>query len=233
MSWLRKTAAVAARDLRIEWRSRDLLATMVFFALVAVVLFRFAFDFVPTGPGEVRAAAFQEWGAGILWVTFVFAAILGLDRSFTLEKEGSGLEGLLLAPVDRSALLLGKALAGFVLTLAMEAVVVAAVALLYGADLLPVLGPLALVLAVNTFGFVLVGTVVSFLCGRTRRGSLLLPVLQVPLTLPLLLFAVRATGRLLGGGPAEAWTGPLKLSCGVVAVYLAVSLVVFDFVVED
>jgi heme exporter protein B len=233
MGWLSGVWAVAAKDLKVELRSRDLLATMVFFALVAVVLFRFAFEFVPTTDGATRAEAFHQIGSGVLWATFVFAAILGLDRSFSVEREEAGLEGLLLAPVDRSALLIGKALATFALVSLMEAVVVAAVSLLYGANLLPVLGPLAAVAAVNTLGFVLVGTVVSFLCGRTRRGSLLLPVLQIPLTMPLLLFAVRATGALLSGERAGQWAEALKLSCVVVAVYLAVSLVVFDFVVEE
>lgn len=223
---------MAAKDLRIELRSRDLLATMVFFSLVAVALLRFAFDFVPSGEAASREEVFRGLGSGVLWTTFVFAAILGLDRSFSVEKEEGGLDGLRLAPVDRSALLLGKTAAALVLVGAMETVVVTATSVLFDVNFLPIVGPLAAVLAVNTFGFVLVGTVVSFLCGGTRRGQLLLPVLQIPLTLPLLLFAVRATAHLLQGREGQAWEA-LRFSGVVTAVYLGACLVVFDWVVEE
>lgn len=233
MSWLRKMTAVCLKDLRIELRSRDLLATMGFLALVTVVLFRFAFEFVPTPSGGVRDDAFRSMGSGVLWVTFVFAAVLGLQRSFRLEEEEGALESLMLAPVDRSALLLGKTAAGFLLVCAMEVMVLFAVVVLYGVDLLPVLGPLAAVIAVNTLGFVLVGTVVAFLAGRTRRGGMLLPVLQIPLVLPLLLFAVRATGWILAEERQEAVMESMRLSGVIILVYLGVSLAVFDLVLED
>lgn len=233
VGYFRKLCVIALKDLRIELRSRDLASTMLVLALVCVVLFRFAFDFVPTPGGATRDSTFQALGAGLIWVTIVFASVLGLDRSFALEREEGGLEGLLLAPVDRTALLLGKAAATLLLVACMEAVVLGAMVILYGADLRPMAGWLVAVLAVNTFGFVLVGTVVSFLAGPTRRGSLLLPVLQVPLCLPLLLFAVRGTGLLLTGGRPEAVLATLKLSGVVTAVYLGISLMVFDSVVEE
>lgn len=231
MRLLRQVAAIAAKDALIEWRTRDLLATMGAMGLASVVLFAFALDFTQ--------APFARFGPPVLWLAFTFTGMTGLSRSFGTEKENRCLEGLLLSPVDRSVVYLGKLAANVGVLLALDAVL-----LLLCFGMLDQGGSvrldvvrwawLAAIVVLNTIGFAAAGTLLAFIAQRTRRGDFLLPVLQAVLSLPVLIAAVVATQALFDADrPLSDLSTPLRLTGVFDVVFIAVSLIVFDHVVED
>jgi heme exporter protein B len=229
---LRLVAAIVAKDLLIEWRTRDLAATMLVFGFASIVIFNFAVDFART--------PFSTLGAPVLWLAFTYTGFAGLTRSFALERENRCLDGLLLAPVDRGVLYLGKLVVNFVVLLALEAFLLAVGFLMLnqgsGAVLLSPRrwAALAGVIALNTLGFAAVGTLFALMAQRTRRGDVLLPVMQSVLTLPVLISAVLATRKLLDVAVPLAEVADLvKLSAVFDVIFVSLSLVLFDHVVED
>jgi heme exporter protein B len=232
VSVLRQVAAIMAKDLLIEWRTRDLLSTMVVLGFTSIVLFNFAFDF-----GRLP---YRQLGAPVLWVAFLFTGVAGLARAFGLERENRCIDGILLAPVDRSVLYVGKLLVNFlVLTvLALMLLGFSMLLLNQGSGRVEIPGsrwPVLLgIVALNTLGFAAVGTLFALLAQRTRRGEVLLPVLQSILTLPVLVAAVLATGRVLDASlPLSDIWGLVKLSAAFDVVFTCVFLVIFEYVVEE
>jgi heme exporter protein B len=231
MSVLRQLLALIAKDLLIEWRTRDLLATMGGMGLAAVACFGFAVDFTQVPFGRV--------GAPVLWLAFTFTGMTGLSRSFALERENRCIDALLLAPMDRSVLYAGKLLSNFLVLLALDAMLLGLCFVMLdvgervrldGARWLALSG----VVALNALGFAAVGTLLAFMAQRTRRGDFLLPVLQAVLALPVLILAVIATQRLFDPAlPIAEVATPVRLSAVFVVVFVALSLVVFDHVVEE
>lgn len=232
MRALRQVAAVVGKDLLIEWRTRDLLATMLVLGLTSLVLFELAVDFTQV--------PFRLVGPPALWLSFVFTAVLGLSRSFGLERENRCLEGLLLAPVDRSVLYAGKLIANF-LTLTLLQLVLTAAALVllnHGPGAVSLdgrrLALLSGVVALNALGYAAVGTLFALVAQRTRRGDLLLPVLQAVLGLPVLAAAVIATRRLFDVQLSlDLVAAPLRLTAIYDVVFIALALLLFESVVED
>jgi len=216
--------AILWKDLVSEWRSRDRVVAMGLFAFLVVIVLRFALP--DTGPDEVRRLA-----PGLLWVAYVFAALLGLNRAFALELENEALSGLALAPADRGFVFLGKAAANFVLL----AVVQLATALVFGIafslDLWPIALRLAGVVALGSIGICAVGTLFAAVAVRTRYREVMLPLLLLPLLMPVLLGAVGATAALLleGRSPFE----PVQLLLVTDATFLIVSFLGFEFVLDE
>ncbi len=232
MSAVRQAAAIVAKDLLIEWRTRDLLATMGAMGLASVVLFAFAVDFTQ--------APFQKTGAAVLWLAFTFTGTTGLARSMALERENRCLEALLLAPVDRGVIYAGKVAANTLVLLALAGALVGLcfAMLNTGPGKVELAGErwlaLAGIVAVNSLGFAAVGTLLAFMAQRTRRGDFVLPVLQAVLALPVLVSAVVATERVFDATrPLADLSAPLRLSGVFVVAFLAISLIVFEHVVED
>lgn len=215
--------AVLWKDLVSEWRSRDRILAMLLFTLLVVVVYHFA---LPEDAGGLRRAALP----GLLWITFVFASVLGLNRAFAVELENEALSGLALAPADRGWIFLGKAAASFVLLGLVQAATVAVFALLFRLDAGPVLAPLAGVIALGSLGLTAVGTLFGAIAVRTRYREVMLPLLMLPLLMPVLIGAVRATGALLDGEPAPPEA--LRLLLVFDAVYLIICFVTFDYVLE-
>lgn len=232
MTALRQIGAIVAKDLLIEWRTRDLLSTMGIFGLAAMVLFNFAIDFT--------RVPFAEMGAPILWLAFLFTSMAGLSRSFALENENRCLEGILLAPVDRSVVYAGKLAVNVLVLLALQAFLVAlGLGLLNQGRGRVELDPkrwalLAGVVALHAIGFAAVGTLFALMAQRTRRGDVLLPVLQAVLTLPVLVSAVIATQRLFRPDvPLDDVVPLVRIAAGFDVVFVAVALIVFEYVVEE
>lgn len=216
--------AVLWKDLLSEWRSRDRVVAMGVFALLVVLIFQFALP--PRSPAEARALA-----PGLLWIAYLFAALLGLNRAFSLELENDALAGLAMAPADRGWIFLGKAganLALLVLVQVATAVIFAGVA---GLDLGPVALPGLGVVVLGGLGLASVGTLFGAVSVRTRFREVMLPLLLVPLLLPVLVGAVRASAGLLAEGRAPA--DALRLLFAADAVYLVVSFVVFEYVLDE
>ena len=222
---LRQAWLIAAKDLRLEFRSRTaFLSSLVFTALV-LAIFNFARD--PT------VLSGTDLAPGILWITFCFAGLLGLNRAFALERENRTLDGLLLAPVDRTALYLGKALANLVFVGTVEAVALPLFALFFNVPLLPVLGPLLLIVALATVGFVAIGTLLSAIAVNTRFAELMLPVLMLPFLVPPITGAVQLTSRVFAARPFAELSAWLKLLVGYDIVVVLAAFLVFEYTLDE
>jgi len=223
--FLRVALAVAAKDIRVEHRSKTALISAIAFAALVLVIFNFARD-----PGIVSPAMLAP---SVLWVTFTFAAMLTFNRGFNLERENAALDGLLVSPLPRGALFLGKYLAnlGFVMTV--EAVTLPLFVLFFNVGLGTALGPLLLVIVFATVGFVAVGTVFSAMVVRTRFADLLLPVLLLPFMVPPIIGAVQMTTRLLGGRPLSEVIGWLRLLGAYDVVFLTLCALLFPAIVDE
>lgn len=222
---LRQAWIIAAKDLRLEFRSRTaFLSSLVFTALV-LAIFNFARD--PT------VLSGTDLAPGILWITFCFAGLLGLNRAFALERENRTLDGLLLAPVDRTALYLGKALANLVFVGTVEAVALPLFALFFNVPLLPVLGPLLAVVALATVGFVAIGTLLSAIAVNTRFAELMLPVLMLPFLVPPITAAVQMTSRVFAARPFAEVSAWLKLLIGYDIVVVLAAFLVFEYTLDE
>jgi heme exporter protein B len=222
----RATLALLRKDLVLELRARESVPAMTLFSLTAFVLFHFGLD---------RTSLEGSLASGVLWVTLLLAAVLGVTRLWASEQTGGTLDGLLLAPIDRTALWAAKALALLLYLLLLQAVAVPAFGLLLlGPGLAGVIGPLAAVLLLADVAVAAVGTLVGALAAETRARELLTPLLLLPLLVPVAIAGASATAPLLERVPDAAalgrWAGVLGLY-GMVFVLLSVA--VFDFLMED
>jgi heme exporter protein B len=224
MGTARSAAILLAKELRLEFRTRELLTGTVIFVLVVIVLFSFAFD--PT------AADSRRYGPGLLWIAFLFAGSLMLHPSFAREQANQTLDALRMAPISAFAILLGKMLANFIFLAIAEIILVPVFAVLYNVSLGGVAGRLALVLALGTLGLVITGTVFSAVSAHARMRELLLPLLLLPILAPLLIAAVEATASLFAEQPAldRTW---LTFLGGFDIVFLTASWLLCDFLLEE
>lgn len=223
--FLRVALAVAAKDLLVERRSRTSLVSALAFAVLTLVIFNFARD--------AASLSREEMAPSVLWITFAFSGVVALNRSFALERENAALDGLLMAPVSRAALFVGKYLANLAFVSAVEAVALPLFVVFFGVDLRgAVLGVLAVTL-LATAGFVAVGTVFAAMTVRTRLAELMLPLLLLPFMLPPVTWAVQATARLLSGRPASEIVGWIRLLGLYDLVFLTACLLVFPSMMDE
>jgi len=224
MTTARAAAILLAKELRLEFRARELLNATIVFALVVVVLFSFSFD--PT------SAESRRLGPGLLWIAFLFAGSLMLHPSFGREQANQTLDALRMAPISPFALLLGKMLANFVFLSAAEVILVPVFAVLYNVSLAGVVGRLAIVLAMGTAGLCITGTVFSAIAAHARMRELLLPLLLLPILAPLLIAAVEATASLFAERPGLD-RASLAFLAGFDIVFLTASWLLSDFLLEE
>jgi heme exporter protein B len=220
----RAAAIILAKEVRAEFRARELLNTTLVFAFVVIVMFSFAFD--PT------AAESRRFGPGLLWIALLFAGSLMLQPSFAREHANDTLDALCLAPVSPFSILLGKIAANFVFLTVCEVVLLPVFAVLYNVSLLPVLGRLIIVLMLGTFGLTITGTVFSAVAAQARMRELLLPLLLLPVLVPLLLAAVEATAGLLADTPEFQRTW-LEILLGFDVIFFTASWLLSDYLLED
>ena len=219
----RAAAAVFMKDLRLEARTRESLTAILAFSLVVAFIFNFAFDPSP----QIVAVV----GPGIVWVAYIFTGVLGMNRTFILERERGTLDGLLLAPVGREAIYLGKLLGALTLLLVVEALMLPVFLVLYDLSLLN-LWFIAIAVAA-TVGFAAVGTLFSALAVHTRAREVMLPLLFLPVVLPIVIGAVAGTGEALDG---NGWSGVgrwLQLIVAFDVVFLVLSSWAVEFVLEE
>ena len=218
--------AILRKDLTIELRTKEAVPAMALFTVTVYVLFHFGLD---------RDSLDGELASGVLWVTLLLATVIGVTRLFAAEREQGGIDALLLAPVDRTALFVAKAAALFLYLVALELVAVPTFGLLLlGPDLLSSFPELLLILLLADVGLAAVGALVSALASETRAPELIVPLLLLPLLVPLLIGAASATEPLLRGAQeAEDLGRFLALLGGYDAVFLLISLAVFDYLLDD
>jgi heme exporter protein B len=219
-------SALIRKDLRLELRTRESVPAMILFSLGTFVLFHFALD-KPEVEGDLAA--------GVLWVTLLFAAVLGINRLFVAEREEGGFDAFLLAPVDRTAMFVAKAAILFTFLVALEIAAVAAFAiLLLEPSPWPALPGLIVVLGLADVGLAVIGTLVGALAIQTRARDLMVPLLSLPLTVPLVIAGARATSPLLAASGAGALEGRWLLILGLYdLVFGLLAYAIFDFLLEE
>ena len=222
-SFVQAVAAVVWKDLRAEFRSRELFSAMLVFSLLIILIFNFALEL------DVRTR--QSVTAGVLWATFAFAGTLGLNRSMAIEKDRGCLDGLLLAPVDRSAIYFGKVISNLAFMLIVELIVLPVYSVLYSVNLFQ--PGLLLVILLGSIGYVGVGTLLAAMSVQTRTRDILLPILLFPVVLPVVLAAVKASNGFLTGADWSEILLPINLLIAYDIIFIAVAFMVFDSVVEE
>ncbi len=222
-SFLKAMFAITWKDLTAEFRSREIFSAMLVFSLLVILIFNFSL--------ELDIATRQSVTAGVLWVTFAFAGTLGLNRSMAVEKDRGCLDGLLLAPVDRSAIYFGKVISNLVFMLIVEAIVLPVYSFLYNVNLFN--AGLWLVILLGSIGYIAVGTLLASMAIQARTRDVLLPILLFPVAVPVLIAAVKASEGFLAGSDFNTIYAPLSLLIGYDVIFIAVAYMVFDYVVEE
>jgi heme exporter protein B len=223
MSFLRQVFAIVHKDVITELRTKEMFSSMLVFSLMAVFIFSIALDLSASDPLDTTP--------GLLWVTVAFAGTLGLNRSLAQEQENRCIDGLLLSPMDRSAIFFGKALGNLLFMSVVELVVVPVFAVLFNVPLLR--ASVWLVIALGTVGYAAVGTLFSTMAVNTRAREVMLPILLLPVSVPVFIPAVNATGGFLAGDPVGDVATWLQLLIAYDAIIIAISFMTFDFVVEE
>ena len=218
-----KVFAIFWKDILTEFRIKEVITSVLVFALLVLVIFNFAFD--------PEAGTIGIIAPGILWVALTFAGVLGLNHIFAMEKENSRLDGLMLCPVDRDIIYCGKLIASFVFMLAVAAVITPIFLALFN---MPIFLPqLALIIVLANLGFAAVGTLFSAVAANIRARDIMLPILFLPIVVPVIIAAVKATTLVLDGkhfGEILTW---LQVIIVFDIIYLVVATSVFGFVVEE
>jgi heme exporter protein B len=196
---------------------------MLVFSLLVILIFNFAL--------ELDVKTRQSVTAGVLWTTFAFAGTLGLNRSMSIEKDRGCMDGLLLAPVDRSAIYFGKVISNLVFMLVVEIIVLPLYSILYNVNLF--IPGLLLVILLGSIGYTAVGTLLAAMSVQTRTRDILLPILLFPVVIPVILSAVKASTGFLEGADFSEILSSLSLLIAYDIVFIAVAFMVFDSVVEE
>jgi len=224
LSYARRALIVAWKDLVVERRSKETLNALLFFSLALLFVFQFTL-----GPDRERLAAVLP---GVLWLGFILSGVLGLGRTFLVERDNDCWEALLLAPGDKSAVYVGKLAASLALMLVVEAIVLALFTLFFNVDLGPALPGLALVIVLGTLGIAAVGALFAAMTAQVRTRELLFPVLLLPVLVPVLLGAVKATEALLLREPLASVAHWWQLLVAADVVYVVAGLLTFDVLLE-
>jgi len=219
-AFLRTVFTIIRKDLQAELRSRELVNAMALFAFLSIIIFSFAL--------ELNRDTRMEVIGGILWVTLVFSSILGLNRSLVNEREHGNLDAMLIAPVDRVAIYVGKMVGNFLFVLIVGLILLPLMTVLYNVSLMEPLMLFTLILGV--LGFTSVGTLIATMTVQTRSRETLLPIAMMPITLPIILLVVNMSSEIIDGGNDEVSMLTLIV---LDAIYLGLGAILFDFVVED
>lgn len=222
-SFLQVVIAIIRKDLQAELRSRELISIMLMFALLSILIFSFAL--------ELDRIAREEAISGVLWVTVVFGSILGLNRSMAMERDNGNMDAMLLAPVSRTAIFVGKFLGNFLFTLTVTLVMLPLMTVLYNQSLLE--GWLLVVVLLGVFGFCTAGTLISAMTVQTRAREALLPIALLPIVLPVLLAAVRASTAILNDTPFDDWSAWIQILLVGNVIYLVMSFLMFAYIIEE
>jgi heme exporter protein B len=224
VSYARRALIVAWKDLVVERRSKETLNALLFFSLALLFVFQFTL-----GPDRERLAAVLP---GVLWLGFILSGVLGLGRTFLVERDNDCWEALLLAPGDKSAVYVGKLASSLALMLVVEATVLALFTVFFNVDLGPALPGLALVILLGTIGIAAVGALFAAMTAQVRARELLFPVLLLPVLVPVLLGTVKATEALLLSEPLASVAHWWQLLVAADVVYIVVGVLTFDVILE-
>jgi heme exporter protein B len=223
--YLNQIKAIVLKDLATELKTKELFSSMFIFALLVIIIFIFSVDLSIVKANEV--------GPGILWVAFLFAGTMGLNRSFMLEKENGCLEGLILTPADRTAIYFGKLISNLMFLLVMELFILPLFMIFFNIDLISFLGPLLVVIFMGTLGFCAIGTLLSSLSSNLKTREIMLPILLYPLIVPVVIAMVRMTGQVLDGNSLGTMMNWVGLTLAFDIVFIGVSILTIDHILEE
>ncbi len=223
--YLNQIKAIVRKDLVTELKTRELFSSMFIFAVLVIIIFIFSVDLSIVKANEV--------GPGVLWVAFLFAGTMGLNRSFMLEKENGCLEGLILTPADRTAIYFGKLISNLIFLLVMEIFILPLFMIFFNVDLIAHLGPLLVVIFMGTLGFCAIGTLLSSLSSNLKTREIMLPILLYPLIVPVVIAVVKMTGQVLDGKSLGAMMNWIGLTLAFDIIYIGVSILTIDHILEE
>lgn len=223
LQYLKVIWQIFRKDIQVEWRGKQGVPVMLVFSLLVVFLFNFALQLSPTLQASLAA--------GLLWVSLAFASTLGLNRSISLERESNALDGLLLVPVDRSAVFFGKALSNFTFTTLVALALLPVLSLFYQQNLFHL--PLVLVIVLGVGAYTGLGTLLSALSIQSRTRDVLLPILLYPLALPILIAAVEASRGILASQPLGDLKSWIFLLLAANILFSAAGLMFFETILEE
>ena len=223
--YMSQISAIVWKDFVTELKTRELFSAMFIFALLVILIFIFSVNLSIVDASEV--------GPGILWVAFLFSGTLGLNRSFVLEKENGCLMGLMLAPADRTAIYFGKLISNLVFLSIMELFILPLFMIFFNIDILEHLLSLLLVIFLGTLGFCSLGTLLSSLASNLKTREIMLPILLYPLLIPIVIGVVRMTGQVLAGEPLSEMVNWIGLTVSFDIIYIGVSIMTIDHILEE
>lgn len=222
---LKQLAAIIWKDMVTEMRTKELFSSMFIFALIILAIFNIAFGF---STELIPAAA-----PAILWISFTFAGVLALGRSFAMEQEGGAITGMLLTPVDRSVVFIGKMAGNVVFVFIVELILVPIFVVFFNLPLWGSMPELVAVIGLGTVGFVAVGTLFSAMAANTGLREVMLPILLFPIIIPLIVSSVRLTEAIIAGKGLGSSMGSLQVLIAFDIVFVAVCSLVFEYVIDD
>lgn len=223
-NFLRDTFNIARKDIMLEFRSREILSSMLVYVLLVVIVFCFIFE-----PGEHET---KRIAGGVYWMALAFSGLLGLGKSMQSEITGDNLSALLLTPCSRNAIFLGKVFANMIFLLAVQLVMLAMFTVLYEVNIVKNIYSVLIILTA-TYGFVLLGTLFSLIAARTRTREIMLPLLLLPVLIPVLLAAIQVTNAIIAGEDITAFIKWLRLIVVYDIIFSAIALVIFEPMVEE
>jgi len=223
--YLKKITTIAAKDIRVEMRSRERLLSMMVFSILVMVIFNFAFE-----PG---AEYVREVAPGILWVALIFSATLGLNKTFASEKDQDCLQGLMLVPMDRSGIYFGKIIGNVIFSISIAFMTLPFFSVFFNISVLDKLPHLIVVILLTTVGFVSVGTLFAAISVGVKRGEMMLPLLLFPVEVPVIIAAVKATGMILDGKLLIDYIMWIKVLALFDIIFIMVSFMTFDYLIEE
>lgn len=215
--------AIFRKDLRMELRSREIIGAMLLFALLSILIFSFAL--------ELDRIARQEAISGVLWMTVVFASVLGLNRSMATERDQGNIDAMLMAPLDRSAIFVGKFTGNLVFTLFVGVVLLPLMTILFNVVMVDLW--VIAVLLLGTLGICSTGTLLAAMTVQTRAREALLPIALLPVALPVLLAAVKATTGIISGAPQADWIAWPQILLVINVIYLVLAFLTFEYAIEE
>lgn len=222
---MNKIAAILWKDLKIELRTKELLTNMIAFSILIAAVFNFSLNL----SNQIVMMVIPS----ILWVSFIFVGILGLSRSFALEKENSAVVGVLLSPTDRTIIFISKFLSNFLFLAVIQLILLLVFILFFNLNISGLVGELLLIFFVGNIGFVAVGTLFSTMAVSTKLREVILPILLFPIVIPVIINSVEATSIILNGGGLGDISQYLKILVAFDVIFLTLSAVIYEFVIDE
>ena len=215
--------AIVWKDLNIEMRKKTLVSALLLFSFMVTLIFTFAL--------ELDKSTRENVAVGVLWVTFVFSATLGLNQTFAYEKDQGSLEGMLLSPIDYTTIFVGKFISTYIFVVIVEIIVIPMFYILYG---IPLFSPIfLLIVLLGSFGYTLVGTLLATISMRTQSREIMLPILLFPVSMPIVIAAVQCSNVIISGANWNQFSSAFNLVVVYDIIFIGVAIMTFDYLIQE